>query len=119
MCSGRIHPKFIMEAFFHEIDGILVVGCHLEDCHYFSGINETVRMIKNTKKNLGKIGLNPKRLGLAHISAGEAVKYAETVNNFSIELTKLGPLKLNAEQKEKMAELKMKKPKKVRKEKPR
>ena len=37
MCSGRIDPVFILEAFRSGADGVLVAGCHPGDCHYLSG----------------------------------------------------------------------------------
>ena len=37
MCSGRVDPIFVAEAFSKNIDGVLVLGCHPGDCHYMSG----------------------------------------------------------------------------------
>jgi heterodisulfide reductase subunit A len=94
MCSGRIHPKFIMEAFLKGIDGVLIAGCHLEDCHYVTGINETEKMVWKTKRKLKKIGIDPKRLRLEGISAGEGARFAKIVNSFSEAIKSLGPLEL-------------------------
>ena len=114
MCSARINSRFIIEALLRKIDGVFVVGCHLEDCHYIDGINQTTKMIQKTKKTLEKIGINPSRLQLEHISAGEGTKYAEMVNHFTDAMTKLGILNLSAEQEEKLLKVKMRKPKRPR-----
>ena len=37
MCSGRIDPVFVMDALIRGIDGVLILGCHLGDCHYGEG----------------------------------------------------------------------------------
>ena len=37
MCSGRIDPQFVMEAFAKGADGVLIGGCHPGDCHYSEG----------------------------------------------------------------------------------
>lgn len=37
MCSGRIGPVVLLQAFMAEIDGVLVLGCHPGDCHYQTG----------------------------------------------------------------------------------
>ena len=37
MCSGRVEPYFIFEAFKRGADGVIVAGCHIGDCHYISG----------------------------------------------------------------------------------
>jgi len=109
MCSSRVHPKFIMEAFLQKIDGILVCGCHLGDCHYMKANEQTDKMVNITKKTLEKIGINPERLRQEYISAAEGAKYAEAVNNFTRYLTKLGPVQINEEQERKLIEYKLKK----------
>jgi len=112
MCSSRIHPKFIYQAFLKGIDGVLLCGCHLGDCHYMKANEQTEKTIKATQKNLKKIGIAPERLRHEYISAAEGAKYAEAVNDFTDILKKLGPIKLNAEHKEKLTALKLKKAKK-------
>ncbi|RLC76695.1 MAG: methyl-viologen-reducing hydrogenase subunit delta, partial [Chloroflexi bacterium] len=42
MCSGRVQPGFILEAFNHGADGVLITGCHPGDCHYISGNDNAV-----------------------------------------------------------------------------
>ena len=36
-CTGRMNPLFILKAFEHGADGVLVSGCHPGDCHYVQG----------------------------------------------------------------------------------
>ena len=36
-CSGRIDPLFILRALVNGADGVLVSGCHPNDCHYSAG----------------------------------------------------------------------------------
>ena len=36
-CTGRMNPMFIVKAFEHGADGVLVSGCHPGDCHYVQG----------------------------------------------------------------------------------
>lgn len=109
MCSVRVSVRFIMKAFSREIDGVLVVGCRLEDCHYISGIYETLKTIPAAQKALDKMGIDPERLRLAHTSAAEAVKFVEVVNTFTSTIAKLGPLTLDEKQKEKLGEFEQKK----------
>ena len=37
MCSGRVDPQFVLAAFRHGADGVLIGGCHPGDCHYEEG----------------------------------------------------------------------------------
>src|SRR5512133_1241874 len=36
-CTGRIDFMLLMKAFENGADGIIVSGCHPNDCHYTSG----------------------------------------------------------------------------------
>ncbi|MBI4595724.1 MAG: hydrogenase iron-sulfur subunit, partial [Candidatus Tectomicrobia bacterium] len=105
MCAARVHPKFITAALLKGIDGVMVVGCHAADCHYISGIQQAMKTVQATRKTLEKLGVDPERLELAHISAGEGAKFAETINNFTGDVTHLGPLQLTADQITELSEL--------------
>jgi heterodisulfide reductase subunit A len=111
MCSARVSTKFIMEAFSRGIDGILVVGCRIEDCHYISGIYETLKTIPAAQKALEKNGINPERVRLDHASAAEATKFVEVIKSFTAAMARLGSLELNVEQKEKLEGLRHRKKK--------
>ncbi len=91
MCSGRVDPEFILRAFQKGADGILVAGCHLGDCHYIGGNYRTRRRIALLKYLIKQFGLNPDRLALEWISAGEAQRFASTVNGFIEKIEKFGP----------------------------
>ena len=92
MCSGRIDPAFVLEAFKDGADGVLVAGCHPpSDCHYISGNFKALRRITLLKKALKEFGLEPERLRLEWISASEGDKFAEVVRDMVEELKNLGP----------------------------
>jgi F420-non-reducing hydrogenase iron-sulfur subunit len=90
MCSGRVDPLFILEAFRNGADGVLVAGCHLGDCHYVSGNNYTEFRIKLIKNALETIGLDPERLRLEWISASEGEKFAAVVKSMVDYIKKVG-----------------------------
>ncbi len=91
MCSGRVNPSFILEAFERGADGVLVSGCHLGDCHYISGNLKAEKRVKTTWKLLELLGINPKRLRLEWISASEGERFAEIVQGFTNDLRRIGP----------------------------
>jgi len=90
MCSGRVDPVFILEAFKKGADGVLVAGCHPGDCHYQSGNYKTDRRIKLLKKLLDELGVEPQRVRFEYISASEGQKFAAVVTDFVNELKNMG-----------------------------
>lgn len=91
MCSGRINPAFIFDAFKNGADGILVAGCHPGDCHYLSGNYKAQRKVLLVKKVLEGFGLEPERLRLEWVSASEGDMFASIVKDMTEEIRKLGP----------------------------
>ena len=92
MCSGRVHPAHILEAFKDGADGVLVAGCHIPtDCHYISGNFKAQRRVAMVKKLMEQLGIEPERLRLEWISAAEGDKFAKTIREMTENLKKLGP----------------------------
>jgi len=91
MCSGRIHPALILEAFRNGADGVLVAGCHLGDCHYISGNYKAKNRVLMLKKVLEQLGLEPERLRLEWVGASEGDRFAKVIKNMTEEIKKLGP----------------------------
>ena len=96
MCSGKIEPSFIFQAFAQGVDGVMVAGCNPGDCHYNSGNFKARRRLMLLDNMLPQFGIEPERLKMEWIPASEASKFQPTVNGFIDEVTKLGPLTLNA-----------------------
>jgi F420-non-reducing hydrogenase iron-sulfur subunit len=92
MCSARVDPTIVLEAFIRGLDGVMVLGCHLGDCHYMTGNYYTERRIKTTKEVLKNTGLSPERLLIDWVSAAEGERFAALVKEFTETVRKLGPL---------------------------
>ncbi|UCG44957.1 MAG: hydrogenase iron-sulfur subunit [Candidatus Bathyarchaeota archaeon] len=91
MCTGRIEPEFIFDAFRMGADGVLIGGCHLGDCHYQEGNYKTALRVSITREVLKSLGIEPERVRLEWISASEGKKFSETVKSFIEEIRRLGP----------------------------
>ena len=91
MCSGRISPSFIFDAFKNGADGVLVAGCHPGDCHYLAGNYKAQRKILLARNVLEGLGIEPERLRLEWISASEGDRFAAVVKDMTDEIRKLGP----------------------------
>lgn len=94
MCSGRIEPTFILEAFIKGADGVLVCGCHPGDCHYQEGNYRCLRRFKMMQRYIRQMGIEAERMKLEWISASEGKQFAELVNSFTETITELGPSRI-------------------------
>jgi F420-non-reducing hydrogenase iron-sulfur subunit len=93
MCTGRVDLAFVLRALSKGKDGVFIGGCHLGDCHYVTEGNfHALHMVQLCKKLLQLIGVNPERLRIEWISAGEGIRFTEVVNDFVKKLKALGPL---------------------------
>ena len=93
MCSGRVDLCHVFEAFLNGSDGLFVGGCHLDDCHYIThGNYEALSMARLAQRLLEHIGINPKRLRIEWVSAGEGIRFANLMNEFGAEIEEMGPL---------------------------
>jgi len=90
MCSGRVDPTFVVDAFLHGIDGVLVLGCHLGDCHYITG-NYEAEIKMNTLSRLLRIAKFSDRMRLDWVSAAEGNRFAQIVSDFTKHIQELGP----------------------------
>jgi len=94
MCSGRVDPKFIFEAFQQGLDGVFVLGCHPGDCHYLEGNYEAEKKFNMVSKFLKLIDLE-NRVRLDWVSASEGGKFGEVISDFIDQIKKIGPSPLN------------------------
>lgn len=92
MCSGRIDPQFVLDAFSRGADGVLIGGCHPGDCHYVEGNYKALRRFRLLKKMLEQMGIEDERCRLEWISAAEGDKVQSAITQMTEDLRKLGPL---------------------------
>lgn len=94
MCSGRVDPQFVLNAFARGADGVLIGGCHPGDCHYVTGNHKTLRRSQLLKRMLKDMGIEKDRFRLEWISAAESEKVKRVVNDMVDKLRDLGPLNM-------------------------
>ncbi len=92
MCSARVDPTIVLEAFIRGVDGVMVLGCHLGDCHYITGNYFTEGRMKTTRNVLKNAGLSPERLLVDWLSAAEGERFATLMKEFTERIRKLGSL---------------------------
>ena len=92
MCSGRVSPELVLRTFRQGADGVIVLGCHIGDCHYVEGNHRTAKRIPMLRNLLGYAGIHPDRLRLEWASAAEGPRLAVIVAEFTERIRELGKL---------------------------
>jgi len=100
-CTGRIDPVFIIKAFEKGADGVLVSGCHPNDCHYNTGNFHARRRWIFFRQLLDFVGIDSLRLYFSWVSASEGKKWVDVVDGVINSVREKGPFnsykKLNKE----------------------
>ena len=94
MCSGRIDPQFILEAFKKGADGVMILACHPGDCHYKEGNYRAVQRHRLLLRLLKQFGIEEERCRFDYVSAGEGDRFVSVINETVEAVKKLGPLKI-------------------------
>jgi F420-non-reducing hydrogenase iron-sulfur subunit len=94
LCSGRVDPGFVLKAFEKGMDGVLIAGCHIGDCHYISGNMKAEERVKMIRSLLKTIGIEDGRLRLEWVSASEGKRFAKVIEDFVDTLKELGPINI-------------------------
>lgn len=92
MCSGRIDPELITTAFSLGADGVMVLGCHIGDCHYTSGNHKTMVRMPLVRRLLADLGIKQERFRHEWVSAAEGEKFSQLVREMTAQVQALGPL---------------------------
>ena len=82
-----------MKAFLEGVDGVLLSGCHIGDCHYLKGNYSARRRYAIFVNLLQYVGVDPERFQMSWVSASEGQKFGDVVKNFVDRISNLGPQK--------------------------
>jgi F420-non-reducing hydrogenase iron-sulfur subunit len=86
MCSGRVEPQFVIQAFKQGADGVLILACHPGDCHYKEGNLRAAQRHTLLLRVLEQLGIKRCRCRFDHVSAVEGEKFAGIIHEMVDEL---------------------------------
>lgn len=91
MCLGQVDTSLVLKAFRKGFDGVMLVGCHIGDCHYVSGNKNAVSVVEQLKGILDYLGIETERLRIEEVSGGEGPLFVKVVTEFVAALKAIGP----------------------------
>lgn len=92
-CSGRVSPELVLRAFLQGADGVMVLGCHIGDCHYGDGNHRTAKRFPVYQSLMDYMGIEKERLWMQWISASEGQLFAQVVTEFAVRLREMPPMR--------------------------
>jgi F420-non-reducing hydrogenase iron-sulfur subunit len=91
MCSGNVKPEYVVKSLVEGVDGVLVLGCHIGDCHYISGNHRTIKRFALLERLMDDLGVDKRRVRVDWVSASEGEKFQKVVSEFVAQVKSLGP----------------------------
>ncbi|MEM3458700.1 MAG: hydrogenase iron-sulfur subunit [Candidatus Bathyarchaeia archaeon] len=93
-CTGILQVHQFLQAFKAGAQGVMVVGCKTDGCHYEVGSQKAQKKVDLAKVLLKEYGIEPERLEMFHMVFIEGDKFAEAAQMMTERIEKLGPLQL-------------------------
>ena len=91
-CSGRVSPELVMRTFDQGADGVLVLGCHIGECHYDTGNHRAAKRLPILHALMQFAGLELERFHLDWVSASEGERFSRIATEFTEAVRALGPV---------------------------
>ena len=91
MCAGRVDPAVLLYAFEKGASGVLLLGCRDRECPHGPGPAQSLKVEKRMKSLMHVLGLESRRLTVAHYASHESKRLHEDIRVFAEELGRLGP----------------------------
>lgn len=95
-CSCKIDALYLLRAFEKGADGVYVAGCLEGDCHFINGNDKALNQVNYVKTALAALGVEPERLEMVRMSAGQGRKFADFATAMTERIKALGPSPLRA-----------------------
>ena len=92
MCSGMVHPEYVLEALNQGADGVMMLGCNLGECHYQDGNYKALSRSDMIDELLEDFGHDRERFSITWVSSAEPDKFAAAVTEMVDRVKELGPI---------------------------
>jgi len=81
-CLGQIGASVILKALQKGADGVMLVGCPPEECHYEFGSRRAAELFEEVQRLAQVLGFRPEQLAFHQVHADEGQALIERVRAF-------------------------------------
>jgi len=93
ICAGKIDAEYLVDAFLHGADGVLILGCPEGDCHYQDGTIETKKRLALLRQALAVYNIEPERIRLVLARDPEGKDIPGHIEEMAKAIGRLGKIK--------------------------
>jgi len=90
-CAGAVSRLHLLNALSNGADGVLVVGCHPDNCHSGGGTLLARGRSDGLKMLLPRLGVAHDRLAFKNLAANMGAEFSQVLEAFMAHLESLGP----------------------------
>jgi len=92
MCGGRLEAQLLMAPFLDNAWGVMVACCPDEECQHDGNI-KAKKIVENLCKIFESIDIDPERVQLVQIPAGDKALFQAEIDTFVNKQNKMGPIR--------------------------
>jgi F420-non-reducing hydrogenase iron-sulfur subunit len=85
-----VHPDLVLESLSQGADGVMIMGCHLGECHYIDGNHKALARFDMITELLEDFGFEEDRFSITWLSSAEPEKFAQAVTEMTERVRLLG-----------------------------
>lgn len=86
-CLGQIGASVVLKAFEKGADGVMLVGCSPEECHYEFGSRRAAELFEEVRTLAGMLGFRREQLEFHQVHPDEGAALVERVQAFVSQLS--------------------------------
>ncbi|MBM9535580.1 hydrogenase iron-sulfur subunit [Desulfobulbus alkaliphilus] len=89
LCSGMVHPQQVLHALDKGAAGVMLIGCHLGECHYLKGNEVALARAEVIVDTLEDLGYASERFELTWVSSAEPERLVKAFHHMIARLADL------------------------------
>lgn len=89
MCSGMVNPELVVEALSKGADGVMILGCHLGECHYIDGNQKALSRSEMILELMEDLGFDEERFAISWVSSAEPERFVQAVTEMAEKIKQL------------------------------
>jgi len=93
-CISRVDPQLVLSTLQEGADGVLVIGCLKERCHFLKGSEVGDLRVNLLQLLLNQMGINEERVKMYFVDCAEVSVFTRAVEEMTQTLNNIGKLKI-------------------------